>query len=127
MAVKFPWLIARLFRLRFPRSHEFALGDLMEECHAGTRSRVWLLRQALSLSLPGTVRPWPAYPQRENNMTFLTSLWHDLRYAARTLRNNPGFTAVAVLAIALGVGVNTGIFTDIERSGIASSAGAGRL
>src|SRR5881398_2490222 len=41
----------------------------------------------------------------------LESTWRDLWYGARALAKNPGFTAVAVLAIALGIGVNTGIFS----------------
>ncbi len=68
-------------------------------------------RARLKLGNPESVheRLW-----RENTLTALDHVLHDLKYAVRTLSRSPGFASIAILVMALGIGANLALFTVVR-------------
>ena len=99
-----------LLRVASRRATDAELGDVMEEYVAAGHSASWFVSQVVSI----VRRRRSHLTMTERGAEMLSNVRNDIRYALRTLARNPGFAVAAIVPIALGIGINTAVFSILN-------------
>src|SRR5215470_7996705 len=110
------WLLAILGRGRMEREMDSELRFHIEAraedlARSGVRRGEALRRARIEF---GGIERAKEECREARGVSFIDSIFQDLRFGLRMMRKNLGFTATAVLALALGIGVNTTVFTAFD-------------